>query len=58
MTRDHNSMLKEIERRAPLKPADLQHASTVDAVAISVQGPGPHRILEVSAVSDQLFKTL
>ena len=41
MTRDYNSMLKEIERGAPLKPADLQHASTVDAVAISVKAQDP-----------------
>ena len=36
-TRDHNSMLREIERGAPLEPADLQHAATVDAVAICVK---------------------
>ena len=41
MTRDYNSMLKEIERGAPLKPADLQHASTVDSVAISVKAQDP-----------------
>ncbi|MGU5617653.1 helicase-related protein [Aeromonas caviae] len=35
-TRDHNSMLTEIARTAPLKPADLLHAATVDAVAICV----------------------
>ncbi len=36
-TRDHNSMMTEIERMAPLTPADLQHAATVDAVAICVK---------------------
>ena len=36
-TRDHNSMLREIKREAPLKPADLQQAATVDAVAICVK---------------------
>lgn len=36
-TRDHNSMLCEIERSAPLKLADLQHAATVDAVAVCVK---------------------
>jgi hypothetical protein len=36
-TRDHNSMLTEIERAAPLTPADLEHAATVDAVAICVK---------------------
>lgn len=35
-TRDHNSMLTEIERTAPLTPADIQHAATVDAVATCV----------------------
>ena len=36
-TCDHNSMLTDIERTAPIKPADLQHAATVDAVAICVE---------------------
>ena len=36
-TRDHNSMLTEVERTAPLTAADLQHAATVDAVAICVK---------------------
>lgn len=40
-TRDHNSMLTEIERMAPLTPADLQHAATVDAVAICVKAGEP-----------------
>ncbi|MEE2003364.1 helicase-related protein [Alkalimonas sp. MEB108] len=40
-TRDHNSMLTEIERRAPLTPADLQHAATVDAVALCVKAGEP-----------------
>ena len=40
-TQDHNSMLSEIERAAPLKPADLQHAATVDAVAICVKAGEP-----------------
>jgi len=40
-TRDHNSMLTEIERTAPLMPADLQHAATVDAVAICVKAGEP-----------------
>jgi hypothetical protein len=36
-TRDHNSMLIEIEQMTPPTPADLQHAATVDAVAMSVK---------------------
>lgn len=40
-TRDHNSMLAEIEQTAPLVPADLQHAATVDAVAICVKAGNP-----------------
>ncbi|MBD3166845.1 helicase, partial [bacterium] len=36
-TRDHNSMLTEIERAALLTPADLQHAAKVDAVANCVK---------------------
>ncbi|NCC60220.1 MAG: helicase [Verrucomicrobiae bacterium] len=40
-TRDHNSMLTEIKRTAPLTPADLQHAATVDAVAICVKAGEP-----------------
>lgn len=40
-TRDHNSMLREIERVAPLKPADLQHAATADAVAVCVKAGEP-----------------
>ena len=35
-TRDRNSMLTEIEQKAILKPADLHHAATVDAVATCV----------------------
>jgi hypothetical protein len=34
-------MLTEIERTAPLTPADLQHAATVDAVAICVKAGEP-----------------
>jgi hypothetical protein len=34
-------MLIEIERAAPLKPEDLQHAATVDAVAICVKAGEP-----------------
>ena len=40
-TRDHNSMLTEIKQAAPLKPADLQHAASVDAVAICVKAGEP-----------------
>lgn len=40
-TRDHNSMLTEIERMAPLTPADLQRAATIDAVAICVKAGEP-----------------
>ncbi|MFC3053800.1 DEAD/DEAH box helicase [Kordiimonas pumila] len=40
-TRDHNSMLREIERVAPLKPEDLQHAATADAVAVCVKAGEP-----------------
>ena len=41
-TRDHNSMLREFnERMAPLTPADLQHAATVDAVATCVKAGEP-----------------
>lgn len=40
-TRDHNSMLTEIERMAPLTPADIQHAATVDAVATCVKAGEP-----------------
>jgi hypothetical protein len=40
-TRDHNSMLREIERVAPLKPADLQHAAIADAVAVCVKAGEP-----------------
>lgn len=40
-TCDHNSMLTEIERTAPVTPADLQHAATVDAVAICVKAGEP-----------------
>lgn len=36
-TRDHNSMLTEIEREAPLKTADLHHAATIDKVARCVK---------------------
>ncbi len=37
-TQDRNSMLKEIEQTAPLKPEDLRHAAAVDAVAACVEG--------------------
>ncbi len=40
-TRDHNSMLRAVERAAPLEPTDLQHAATVDAVAICVNAREP-----------------
>ncbi len=40
-TRDHNSMLTEVIRTAPLTPADLQHAAMVDAVAICVKAGEP-----------------
>ena len=40
-TRDHNSMLTEIEQTAPLMPADLQHAATVDAISICVKAREP-----------------
>jgi len=40
-TSDRNAMLREIEREAPLKPADLQHASKVDAVALCVNAREP-----------------
>jgi len=40
-TCDHNSMLKEMKQVAPLMPADLQHAATVDAVAICVKAGEP-----------------
>lgn len=40
-TRDHNSMLTEIDRTAPMKPEDLQHAAMVDAVAVCVQAREP-----------------
>ena len=40
-TRDHNSMLTEIERTAPLTPADLRHAATFDAVARCVKAGDP-----------------
>lgn len=40
-TRDLNSMLTEIERMAPLTPADLEHAALVDAVAICVKAGEP-----------------
>lgn len=42
-TPDHNSMLREIlpERMAPLTPADLQHAKTVDEVATCVKAGEP-----------------
>lgn len=40
-TRDHNSMLVEIEQAAPLKPADLHHAAMVDRVAICVKAGEP-----------------
>jgi len=32
-THDHNSMLKDIVRQAPLTPADIKHAADIDAVA-------------------------
>ena len=40
-TRDHNSMLTEVERVAPLTPTDLEHAAAVDAVAICVKAGEP-----------------
>lgn len=40
-TRDHNSMLAEVERAALLTSADLEHAATVDAVAICVKAGEP-----------------
>ena len=40
-TRDHNSMLCEIKRDAPLEPIDLQHAATVDKVAICANAQDP-----------------
>ncbi|MDY0376144.1 MAG: helicase-related protein [Desulfobacterium sp.] len=40
-TRDHNSMLTEIVRTAPLMPADLHHYATVDAVSICVNAREP-----------------
>ena len=40
-TRDHNSILTEIEQAAPLKPTDLQHAATVDKIAICVKAGEP-----------------
>ncbi len=40
-TRDHNSMLTEIEHAASLVPADLHHAAMVDAVAICVKAGEP-----------------
>ncbi len=40
-TRDHNSMLTERVRAAPLKPADLQHAATIDKVAVCVKAGEP-----------------
>ncbi|EOC1343616.1 helicase-related protein [Cronobacter dublinensis] len=36
-TRDHNSMLIEVARMAPLHPADLRHMTAVDAVAACVE---------------------
>ena len=40
-TRDHNSMLIEVERVAPIKPADLHHAAMVDKIAICVRASDP-----------------
>jgi hypothetical protein len=40
-TRDRNSMLIEVERAAPLAPADLRHAASVDAVATCVGAGEP-----------------
>jgi len=40
-TRDHNSMLTEIERTAPITPADLRHAVTADALAVCVKAGEP-----------------
>jgi len=40
-TQDHNSMLTEIERVTPIKPADLYHAVMVDKVAICVKAGEP-----------------
>jgi len=36
-TRDHNSMLKEIERVTPLEPADLGHAAMIDKVSTCIK---------------------
>ncbi|ELY6226775.1 helicase [Cronobacter muytjensii] len=36
-TSDHNSMLVEVARMAPLHPADLRHMAAVDAVAACVE---------------------
>lgn len=40
-TRDHNSMLTEVERVAPLSAADLNHAAIVDKIAICVKAGDP-----------------
>jgi len=40
-TRDHNSMLTEIVRTAPLAPADLRQAALIDAVAVCVKAGEP-----------------
>ena len=40
-TRDHNSMLIEVERAAPLQPADLNHAAMVDKIAINIKAADP-----------------
>jgi len=37
MTRDHNSMLTDVEQMAPLIPTDLRHAATVGKIAQCVK---------------------
>ncbi len=40
-TQDYNSMLVEINSSAPLKPADLHHAKTVDTIARNIGADEP-----------------
>lgn len=40
ITRNHNSMLEEIEQEAPLKPDDLSHAGMVDRVSMCLKAGG------------------
>lgn len=40
ITRNHNSMLEEVEQEAPLKPEDLAHAVMVDKVAMCLKAGG------------------